>query len=619
MNERSRQWVRRGLGAICVVMLVVAPVLGSSRASIVHTVAAGETISDIAERFLGDKQHAPELLKFNAISNPLEVTEGSLIAIPGDVRAKALAAAEETEQALADAMEAQAPTFARETYLRAEKLAKEARSAWDETAYAQSESRCLLAIAHARHSILLADKNAPVGRESTVVVVHGTCEADPAGGEAWQPLKAGDKVPFGASLRTGGDSRLQLALYDGTFVQLKADSTVMIKDMIEDRRSGKMTMKLRVILGGILTEMKGRKTEDSSYRIESGETVTAIRGTALRVNTAGEGVTRVVTLHGDVETSGDGWLVSVPAETGLLVEDGRRAKPVELLPPPIVDAPAVEPFSTASQQLAFKWEPVGKRPLLKRWGARFATYRAPRETTYHLEIATDDIFNHVVQDVTTWKLEAESPVLAPGDYYWRIASLNEKGLEGVWSETSMFSVERNLKIALGPDRDLVHHGGRMMGGPGTMVAAQPKASDTSVDVIHYSINGGAFQAFPSGVVLSDEGAYTIRARAVGLDGHIGSEEQVALAIDATVPQINMHYGYPQLAESGGLAVPVTIKAMDNERVARIEVSIDGAAFVSYSEPVLLDADVDHVLSARAIDLVGNVSPVRTMQVSAIRE
>ena len=70
------------------------------RDTTVYWVKTGDTVSDIAKRFLGDAANAPELLKYNNVSNPLEVTEGTLLAIPGRERNRALKLFDEARNAL---------------------------------------------------------------------------------------------------------------------------------------------------------------------------------------------------------------------------------------------------------------------------------------------------------------------------------------------------------------------------------------------------------------------------------------------------------------------------------------------------------------------------------------
>jgi hypothetical protein len=256
---------------------------------------------------------------------------------------------------------------------------------------------------------------------------------------------------------------------------------------------------------------------------------------------------------------------------------------------------------------------------MQRRGTRQDAYRGRRQTTYHLEVARDEIFNDVVQHVATWQTQARTDILAPGDYFWRIASLDKDGLKGAWSPTGQFSVQRNLQIAFGPDRVLVQHGGRAMSGPGVTFRARAKTRDTTVSGAQYSVNGAPFGPAPGGVVLSKEGDYSIMARGVGLDGHDGPVEEATLFVDATLPRITIHYGYPEVTDDGTLTVMVTIKAEDNIAVSCIDVSIDGGPFRKYDAPFPLDARTPHTLSARAVDVVGNHSLTRTMQIAAIQE
>jgi hypothetical protein len=282
----------------------------------------------------------------------------------------------------------------------------------------------------------------------------------------------------------------------------------------------------------------------------------------------------------------------------------------------VVNRPPAEPFTSAVQGVSFSWQPVGARPFFQRARLPFASFHGLRNTTYHLEIATDEDFNHPVRDVHTWRTCAESGLLAPGNYFWRIATLDGRGLEGKWSPTGRFTIVRRLAVEMGPDRELVKHGRQLLTGPGTRFLAMAGGDETSVGSIEYSLNGGEFKAATRGVVLEQEGSHRVKARGVGRDGAVGPEQERVVVVDATAPVIDIHLGRP-LREDTGSTYTVTIKAADNIKVDRIEVSLDGGPFAAYDGPIQLDAGREHTLVARAVDLVGNRSAARRLKLGAL--
>ena len=576
---------------------------GESR---LYRVKAGETVGDLAERFLGGEQYAPELLKYNEISNPLTVKEGTLLAIPGEDRIGASAAFKQAEQEIEAATSADAETYAAEELQRARDAHRGGLTAWSETAYLKAESLCRLAVSHAREAVRLADERAPVSLDAVITSVDGEASVAPGDADDWQPARDGMRLPVHARLRTGKDARVEVALPGGSKTQIHESTEIRVADLIEDRRTGRMTTRLRLILGEIFGRIEKQKTQDSVFEIRSGETTTAIRGTDLRMN-HGEDVTRVMTLSGSVLVSAADWQVAVAENEGVAVDKGREPRPVALPPPPRVKFPEPERFETASQTIAFSWAPDGER-------AQNDERRHGRAARYHLEIARDRDFNHLAQNAWTPDLTLRSTVLAPGTYFWRMSSADKDALEGPWGKVRELVIRRALSVRGSPDVSPFVQDGANLVPPGTRLVVAAATGDTSVTALEISLDGSPYEPYSQDFALTEGGEHKVLVRGIGADGVRGKPLEMSLLVDDSPPVLEIHMSKPTQVERVGRAVHVTVSAEDNFGVSRIEAAVDGKGYHGYLGPLVLSCAQDHELRVRAVDVVGNISPARKFQV-----
>jgi hypothetical protein len=121
----------------------------------------------------------------------------------------------------------------------------------------------------------------------------------------------GESVQIGDELITKDDSEMTLALNDNTMVHIAADSQVRVADLAPNTSQG-FTSRLELLMGNILSEVEKLNESKSSFEIEAGGVVCAVRGTAFEVQKQGD-VVSTSTFHGNVEMEKDGHKQSVPA------------------------------------------------------------------------------------------------------------------------------------------------------------------------------------------------------------------------------------------------------------------------------------------------------------------
>ncbi len=591
---------------LSLLLVLCASVALAQSDSLIHRVRDGETLAEIAERYLGGREYVPELLAFNSVQNPTLVGPGTVLAIPLDVRRRALQAIDRSQAALAEAREAGAEQFAATLYREAASNHELARGHRLEAEYAKASAMAERSAVLAAESIEEANRNANEPKDGRVMLVHGLVEISEDDGATWRTVRAGEPLPLTALIRTDAQARAEVRLEDGSEIQVREASQLSIAQFLRDQRSGRTDAELRVILGEMLGRIKPKATDDSELEIQTGGASIAVRGTVLRVKADDGGDTRTELLDGLAEVrpliGRSRGRIELPPQHGLLSREGRApARPVPLLPPPEPTSPATDSFETARQQLSLEWAPLQNARC--------------RRVSYRVELAQDDKFNRILLNETLSGTRIQTDVLAPGDYYWRVSSLDRNLLQGSPTEPRVIRVRKNLDVDLVYTGPLVQHAGTWVGAAETQFDVHPAEEDTSVVRLEYSANGAPFRELTRPLQFWQEAEVDLRVRGVGLEGDSGREQRLRFRVDATPPEVTVEVGRPSRDAKGQPIVQARINVRDDTGVERVEYSLDGAAFAPYEAPIVLSALQSYRLTVRAVDLVGNRSPDLTFLIA----
>jgi hypothetical protein len=126
------------------------------------------------------------------------------------------------------------------------------------------------------------------------------------------------------------------------------------------------------------------------------------------------------------------------------------------------------------------------------------------------------------------------------------------------------------------------------------------------------LDGAAFAPYTAPVVVNTPGEHMLHYRATDNAGNVSPEGMAGFTVveqDTTAPTVSGQVTGEQDPDGNYLgSAVVTITAADEgSGVASIEYSVDGAAFVPYTEPLQIDAPGEHTVAFRATDVAGNVS------------
>lgn len=494
-----------------------APTTEAEQVQRVYQLKATDSVRELAARFLGGEEFLPELLAYNRVSNPLELGDGSFIGIPGEERVAALAAIEKANEATRLAIAAAAQTYALDELKAAREGVDAANAARGEALYAKASELARKATEKGTLAKRLADERAPVSEPGTLSVVFGDVQVAPAGSTTFASAKSGDPLPVGSRVRTAHGARAEVRLPDGSMLQILESSVFRIKQSRRDRRDQRRDVQLDVIMGSLLGNIPKRNHARSTYRLSSRKATIAIRGTEMRVGNDELSVSRLSVLTGLAEFTAGEKTTPVPENFGSYAKVGEAArKPVKLLPAPQMLVPGRVERRTAQQRIPFDWAPLKTR----------------RFDLFHLELSQDASFNTIVEEIFTKGDEHITRPLTDGDYYWRISTIDGKGMEGKCQHGKV-AIHRRVEVAFEKADGSRLRAPAARVGLGERIRAVPASLDSSIVEMELSLDGVSFWKFwePTGrFVPTRPGPMTLYARGVDAFGERGPVAQQTVQV-----------------------------------------------------------------------------------------
>ncbi|SCL29143.1 Ig-like domain (group 3) [Micromonospora rhizosphaerae] len=150
-------------------------------------------------------------------------------------------------------------------------------------------------------------------------------------------------------------------------------------------------------------------------------------------------------------------------------------------------------------------------------------------------------------------------------------------------------------------------------------------TESGVDRIEYSLDGGAYAAYSAPVTVNQPGQHTVSYRATDKAGNTSSPQSVSFTVvetppaDTTPPTVTAAVTGQKDANGNYVgSATVTLSATDSgSGVDRIEYSLDGQPYAGYSAPVTVNQPGQHTVSYRATDKAGNTSSPQSVSFTVV--
>ncbi|HEY0698148.1 MAG TPA: family 16 glycoside hydrolase, partial [Micromonospora sp.] len=203
-------------------------------------------------------------------------------------------------------------------------------------------------------------------------------------------------------------------------------------------------------------------------------------------------------------------------------------------------------------------------------------------------------------------------VLSPGTYRYFCSIPGHGGMTGllVVSGGGSDTTAPTVTAVVSGDKDT---NGAYVGSATVTLSATD--SESGVDRVEYSLDGGAYGTYAAPVTVNQPGQHTVSYRATDRAGNTSTPQSVSFTVveppapDTTPPTITAAVS-GQLDDNGaylGSATVILTASDSGSGVDRVEYSLDGGAYVRYSAPVTVNQAGQHMVSYRATDKAGNTS------------
>ena len=569
-------------------------------AGLSHKLLPGESMKDLAVRYMDGPEDVYELLRYNGIENPAQVANGMILSLPGEVRTRARDALARAEGAMGLSMDAMGPRFAAPEHQAAAAALTQAREAKREARYDQAVLLSEIAERRAREAAEAALRNQWAADPARLTAVAGLIEISSDGGKTWKPARTGDRIVASDLVRSGEKSRAEVTLANGSVLQLSESSQMTASRLEVNRKSGARRTELKVILGDILGDIvpKDEKKKDETFDIKSSKSSISIRGTVLKVGADPAGASRISMFEGATEVTAGGKSQELVKNFGMVVSPrGEASGPLRLIAAPRPD-PAGG-ITSATQRVHLRWTPTNKVERLSAWV---------------VELAKDRAFNQVVELVSPTAREHLTGVLPDGRYFWRVHGVDRDGLAGPPSAPCSIVIQKDTRIELHSDRPAVEEGGLWHVRGTHRFAVSAVAEVNSIGQVLATVDGKS----RDGEIVESlhEGRHTLEWTAVALDGEPGGKVRLEVLVDDRGPVVRVG----QTPPAAGLppaeqVVTFTPAAEDPSGVAMIEWSHDRRNWTRLDAPAAVSVLLPRDYFFRATDRLGNVGDIETVKVA----
>lgn len=138
------------------------------------------------------------------------------------------------------------------------------------------------------------------------------------GTDDWVPAEHEMELDIGDSVKTGGNSSAEITFFDGSTMELGADTEIEILSLDIACDTGVTTITLAQMIGDTISRVTGILDPASSYEVETPSGVVGVRGSSVEIHVFRDnwhyedGTTIAINLEGNVYTISQGVELQVP-------------------------------------------------------------------------------------------------------------------------------------------------------------------------------------------------------------------------------------------------------------------------------------------------------------------
>ncbi|WP_026872605.1 FecR domain-containing protein [Inquilinus limosus] len=415
------EWAAPDALAALLFVLIVSP--SAARAETIEIrLEPNQTVRQLSERYLGDPDLWPEILKASGVASVTQLAPGQPLRIPVDL----IAAAERALARCADQIRlanlAGAQLFAPDEIGRAIGLYDRALGRRIERAWADAKDLALESHSEAAKALAISEDRRDEAAEALLTDKNGWVEAQKPKDLAWNDIQLRALLEEQEKVRTLSESTAQLTFRDASRLRLNANSNAIIQQMRYDPLTRHEEAKVSLIEGDFYA-LLASESERTSFEVEIPEAQARIESGDFWVSSgdAGAKFTNYDDRPVAVATSSE--TVVLGRNEGLVLSaKGEATEKRGVLDPPRLSAP-------------------GNDGIVYATSFDLAWASSEGAGGYWLEIGADQAFDTMlVSEFGLPKPAFRVERLPPGEYYWRVSALDAFGLPGERSAPWRFTV-----------------------------------------------------------------------------------------------------------------------------------------------------------------------------------
>ncbi|WP_157553287.1 OmpL47-type beta-barrel domain-containing protein [Jiangella gansuensis] len=239
-----------------------------------------------------------------------------------------------------------------------------------------------------------------------------------------------------------------------------------------------------------------------------------------------------------------------------------------------------------------------------------------------------DTVEYEIRDTGFQPYTGPVTVSEPGDYSVQYRATDNDGNVSEVGSVSFTVVEAEPDDTTPPTVSASVAGeqdddGNYIGSASVTVSATD--AESGVGSVEYNLDGAGFTPYTTPVVVDETGAHTLQYRATDNAGNVSDVGSVSFTVvepepdDTTPPTVSAAVAGDQDDDGNYIgSATVTVNATDAESgVQSVEYNLNGAGFVAYTGPVVVDDVGAHALQYRATDNAGNVSEVGSVSFAVV--
>jgi hypothetical protein len=402
----------RSYGPILITLALLLAATGSTAESAKIRVQDGQSLRDIAYKYLGDPDLWTEILRANNLASVTDVRPGMELLIPATQVTAANRALRQALQAIRRATEEGARLFAAEQIEASLKLYEDGVAKRKAGNWAAAASLADNAATAALAALKTATAQRDTAAEARLSDREGSVEGRRPQDLVWGDRSLGAMLIEEEKVRTLSLSSAQITFRDDSRLRLSANSQAVIQRMRVDPLSRKEESKVSLVEGDFYALLSGR-SERRSFELEVPEASTDIESRNFWVRRDASGAKFTNYDDRTLDVAANGAAVTLGRNEGTLVRTGQApVGKIGVLPATRLVAPA-DDGEIPGPDVELGWAPLADA------------------NGYWLELAVDPAFQRLA--ASRWGLKDDhfrTNPLPMGTYYWRVAGLDKFGLPG---------------------------------------------------------------------------------------------------------------------------------------------------------------------------------------------